>query len=497
MSIQPVLVVQGITKRFPGVVALREVSLSLYPGEVHALVGENGAGKSTLVKILSGALRPDEGTITIGGKSFSLLNPYEARKVGIATVYQEQQLIPALTVAENIFLGKEWRRKGGLVDFRRMVVEARRMIDFFALSLNPEARVEELSVAERQEVIILKVWGERARVILLDEPTASLSREQVQFFFRLIERLQDQGIAVLYISHHLEEVLTIAQRITVLRDGEKVGTFQAQAVDKNTLVEEMAGHRLTRRLDEKRKPPGEVVLRLDNLGDGRTFQGISLTLRRGEIVGLVGVTGSGCREILRALAGVHRWKEGTVFLQGSLFFPRSIAEAVSRGIFFMPEDMRREGLVLSMSFVKNITLPRLRKVVQGGTIRLRREQEVAQEYVKTLNIATPYQDAEVGILSGGNQRKVLLARALFSDAWCWLLEDPTQGIDVEARMEVHHLLLQARSQGKSILLFSSDLEELLTLADRMLVFRKGRVVREILDPGNITTQELLGEMLGG
>ncbi|MGQ9746941.1 MAG: sugar ABC transporter ATP-binding protein [Candidatus Caldatribacteriaceae bacterium] len=497
MSVQPILVVQGITKRFPGVVALRGVSLSLYPGEVHALVGENGAGKSTLVKILSGALRPDEGTITIGDRSFSFLTPYEARKVGIATVYQEQQLIPSLTVAENIFLGREWRRKGGLVDFRRMVVEARRMIEFFTLSLNPEARVEELSVAERQEVIILKVWGERARVILLDEPTAALSREQVQFFFRLVERLQDQGIAVLYISHHLEEVLEIAQRITVLRDGKKVDTFQAQTVDKNILVEKMAGHRLTRRLDEKRKPPGEVVLRIDNLGDGRIFQGVSLTLRRGEILGLVGVTGSGCREILRALAGLYKWKEGNVFIGDSSFFPDNIAEAVSRGIFFMPEDMRREGLVLPMSFAKNITLPQLGKVVQGGIIRLQREKEVAQKYVKALNIVTPQQDAEVGILSGGNQRKVLLARALFSDAWLWLLEDPTQGIDVEARTEVHHLLLQARSQGKSILLFSSDLEELLTLADRLVIFHKGRVVQEILDPGNTTTQELLQEMLGG
>ncbi|MGQ9622746.1 MAG: sugar ABC transporter ATP-binding protein [Candidatus Caldatribacteriaceae bacterium] len=497
MSVQPALVAQGITKRFPGVVALQGVSLSLYPGEVHALVGENGAGKSTLVKVLSGALRPDEGIITVGGRSFSFLNPYEARKVGIATVYQEQQLIPTLTVAENIFLGKEWRRKGGLVDFKRIVAETRRMIDFFGLSLNPKARVEELSVAERQEVIILKVWGERARVILLDEPTAALSKEQVQFFFRLVERLRDQGIAVLYISHHLEEVLEIAQRITVLRDGKKVDTFQAHTVDKNTLVEKMAGHRLTRRLDRERKPPGEVVLRLENLGDGKTFHGISLTLRRGEIVGFVGVTGSGCREILRALVGVHKWKEGAVFIGDSTFFPRSTMEAARKGIFFMPEDMRREGLVLPMSFPKNITLPRLEKVVQGGVIRLRREEEVAQRYVQTLNIVAPRQDAEVGILSGGNQRKVLLARALFSDAWLWLLEDPTQGIDVETRVEVHHLLLQARSQGKSILLFSSDLEELLTLADRIMVFHKGRIVREIIDPVNTTTRELLREMLGG
>ncbi|MCD6155668.1 MAG: sugar ABC transporter ATP-binding protein, partial [Candidatus Atribacteria bacterium] len=246
MEHRPTISVHKVTKRFPGVVALRDVSLDLFPGEVHALVGENGAGKSTLVKIISGALRPDEGVINIEGKSFSFLTPYQARSLGIATVYQEQQLVPALTVAENLFLGREWRARGGWVDFGRMFAEARRLIDLFGLSLDPRARVEDLSVAERQEVAILKVLQEKTRVILLDEPTAALSKEQIQFFFDFVNRLREEGMAILYISHHLEEVLAIAQKVTVLRDGENVGTFQSDQVDKNTLVEKMAGHRLAR-----------------------------------------------------------------------------------------------------------------------------------------------------------------------------------------------------------------------------------------------------------
>ncbi|BER91772.1 sugar ABC transporter ATP-binding protein [Atrimonas thermophila] len=425
------------------------------------------------------------------------LKTYLARSLGIATVYQEQQLIPGLTVAENLFLGREWRARGGWVDFGKLFAEAQRVIDLFGLSLDPRAKVESLSVAERQEVAILKVLQEKTRVILLDEPTAALSREQVQFFFDFVNRLREQGMAILYISHHLEEVLTIAQKVTVLRDGQKVGTFQSGEVDKEALVEKMAGHRLARKPTGEKSPPREVVLEVENLGDGKNFQGVSFLLRRGEIVGFLGVTGSGCRSVLRALAGLHKWSEGKVTIQGKVFKLYQVTDAVELGIFFMPEDMRREGLVLPLGFTQNITLSRLRKVLWRGFIHPGRERAVGQEYVHVLNIAVPGERAEVAILSGGNQRKVLLARALFSDAWCWLLEDPTQGIDVEARAEVHHLLLQARSLGKSILLFSSDFDELITVTDRILVFHRGKVVQEIDRPEQTTPQELLRLMLGG
>jgi|YNPMSStandDraft_2_1061718.scaffolds.fasta_scaffold02512_5 ABC-type sugar transport system ATPase subunit len=497
MSAPAVLTLQEITKRFPGVVALDRVDLTLRKGEVHGLVGENGAGKSTLVKIISGALRPDGGTITIEGVSFSFLTPYKARELGIATVYQDQQLVPALSVAENIFLGREPRTGLGRMDFRKIFAQAETMIRLFELSLDCRARVEDLPVAQKQEVAILKALSENARVILLDEPTAALSGEQIPFLFRLIERLLEQGMAVLYISHHLDEVLTIAQRITVLRDGKRVGTFERGELDKESLVEKMAGHRLQREVKRERKSPGEIVLEGNDLSDGKTFAGVRLVLRRGEILGLLGVTGSGAQEMLRVLFGIWPLREGTLLFRGKPLKDFSLPRMVERGFFFMPEDMRREGLVLPLSYPKNVTLARLRKVTHRHLIDLRQEEEAAGAYVRSLNIALPHRQAEVGILSGGNQRKVLLARALFSDASVWLLENPTQGIDVEARQEVHRLLQEAREMGKSILLFSSDLDELITLSDRILVFRDGRIQREITEPWNETPRDLLGCMLGG
>lgn len=493
----PVLSLQDITKRFPGVLALDRVSLELQGGEVHALVGENGAGKSTLVKIISGALRPDGGTITIGGASFSFLTPYKAREMGIATVYQEEQLVPTLSVAENLFLGHEPRTALGRIDFRKVFAEAEAMIRHLGLSLDPKARVETLPVAQRQEVAILKALSEKARVILLDEPTAALSGEQVQFLFGLIERLLSENVAVLYISHHLDEVLTIARRITVLRDGKKVGTFEREELDKETLVEKMAGHALSREREGKRKTPGSVILEGRALSDGKNFTGVHFVLRVGEIVGLLGVTGSGAQEILRALFGLKPLSEGTLFFRGTPMGDASLPQRVAKGFFFMPEDMRREGLVLSLTYPKNVTLARLPKVIRHRLIDLAEEERTTRTYVRDLNIVLPHIHAEVGILSGGNQRKVLLARALFSDASVWLLENPTQGIDVEARQEVHRLLREAREAGKSILLFSSDLEELITLTDRILVFRNGRVVREITEPWKETPRNLLGLMLGG
>ncbi|MCX7667480.1 MAG: sugar ABC transporter ATP-binding protein, partial [Atribacterota bacterium] len=305
MNKQPVLVLQNVTKIFPGVVALDRVNLTLQKGEIQGLVGENGAGKSTLVKVISGALRPDGGTITIEGQSFPALTPYQARRLGIATVYQDQQLVPALSVAENIFLGREYRTPLGQVDFRKIFAETEKMFQRFGVALNPGARVEDLPVAQRQEVAIFKALGENAKVLLLDEPTAALSGEQVQFLFSFIERLVEQGVAILYISHHLDEVLAIAQRITVLRNGRCVGTFEREELDKEILVEKMAGHALNKDTRRVRRSPGTVILEGKDLSDGTSFFGVTISVRAGEIVGLLGVTGSGAQEVLRAFFGLR------------------------------------------------------------------------------------------------------------------------------------------------------------------------------------------------
>lgn len=491
------LSVNEISKSFPGILALDSVSLTLYAGEVHALIGANGAGKSTLVKILSGALQPDCGNIMVNGKTFRALTPLLARKMGIAAVYQEQQLVPDLTVAENIFLGKEPKTALGCVDYRRMFAETKELIQAYGLSIQPTDIVGNLPLAQRQEVAILKALKEQARVLLLDEPTAALTGSQIAFMFRLIEQLRSKGIGILYISHHIDEILSIAQRITVLRNGRNVGTFPAQDATKEMLIEKMVGRRIERESSFFRAPSGNVVLEVRKLSIDSGVENVSFVLREREILGLSGAAGSGCREILRSIAGLLHPREGQIYLSGRPFRPRGVSEAIRQGVFFMPEDMRKEGLVLPLPFPKNITLPKLQKVTSRGVLIPAKEMQAVQPYIASLRIVAPSLVAETRVLSGGNQRKVLLAKALFADATIWLLEDPTQGVDVETRQEIHRLLVEARNSGKGILLFSSDLEELLTVSDRILVMHKGTLVKELDHPVTVTAQELLSMTLGG
>jgi ABC-type sugar transport system ATPase subunit len=490
------LAVNEVSKSFPGILALDSVSLVLYAGEVHALIGANGAGKSTLVKIIAGALQPDRGNIVVGGKTFRALTPLLARKVGIAAVYQEQQLVPDLTVAENIFLGKEPKTALGRVDYQRMLAETGELIQAYGLSIQPSDTVGELPLAQRQEVAILKALKEQAKVLLLDEPTAALTGPQITFMFRLIEQLRKQGIGILYISHHIDEILSIAQRITVLRNGKNVGTFLTQDVTKEMLIEKMVGRRIEGTSSFSRKPSGDVVLEVQHLSvDG--IENVSFLLREREILGLSGAAGSGCREILRSIAGLLPPRRGQMKLLWKPFHPRGTTDAIQQGILFMPEDMRKEGLVLPLPFPRNITLAKLQKVTSRGVIVPAKEIQAVQPYIASLRIVAPSLWAETRVLSGGNQRKVLLAKALFTDARIWLLEDPTQGVDVETRQEIHRLLIEARNGGRSILLFSSDLEELLALSDRIMVMHKGTLVKEVDNPAVVTAQELLSMTLGG
>jgi len=491
------LSVNEISKSFPGILALDSVSLVLYAGEVHALIGANGAGKSTLVKIIAGALQPDRGSITIGGKTFRALTPLLARKVGIAAVYQEQQLVPDLTVAENVFLGKEPKTAFGRVDYRRMLAETGELIQTYGLSIQPSDTVGELPLAQRQEVAILKALKEQAKVLLLDEPTAALTGPQVTFMFRLIEQLRKQGIGILYISHHIDEILSVAQRITVLRNGKNVGTFLTQDVTKEMLIEKMVGRRIAKESSFPREPSGGVVLEVQHLAVDGGVENVSFLLREREILGLSGAAGSGCREILRSIAGLLSPRKGQIKLFGKPFRPRGTADAIQQGVLFMPEDMRKEGLVLPLPFPRNITLAKLQKVTSRGVIVPAKEIQAVQPYIASLRIVAPSLWAETRVLSGGNQRKVLLAKALFTDARIWLLEDPTQGVDVETRQEIHRLLIEARNGGRSILLFSSDLEELLTISDRIVVMHKGTLVKEVDNPAMVTAQELLSMTLGG
>ena len=482
--------INNISKTFPGVQALDNVSLSVKPGEIHGLIGENGAGKSTLVKILSGALTPTEGEVVLGDHSFSSLNPAQAQAKGISTVYQEQELIPGLNIAENIYLGEEPRKYNMLVNHKKMISDANNLIRDYGLQRDAGEVLADLPIAERQQVAIIKAAHRDSRILLLDEPTASLTASQIDSLFNLIRELSNQGMGVVYISHNLEEVLDIAGRITVLRDGKKVGTFEREEVTKPDLVEHMAGHEVHRGGSSKKHEHGKVVLEVkDALG------GVSFTLREKEILGIAGTMGSGAREILRGIGGIDPLPGASLKFRGEKYIPDSVQDSVSRGIFFIPEDMREEGLVLPMPLAKNITLPKISETLRRGFIDLKKERSFAEDHVESLGIATPGVDTAVRYLSGGNQRKVLFAKALHADADLLLLEDPTQGVDVNARQEIHELFEELRKQGKSLIVLSSDLDELLDVSDRIISLYHGEVSGEF-DPAEIDRQVLISSILG-
>ncbi|MEJ2288333.1 MAG: sugar ABC transporter ATP-binding protein [Deinococcales bacterium] len=492
-----ILEARGIDKRFPGVVALQDVDLTVGAGEVHGLVGKNGAGKSTLVKILSGALQPDAGSIHLDGRPLPSLTPASAQAAGIATVYQDQQLVPGLNVAENLYLGREPRTPLGAVDHARMQSEAGRVLAALGLQLDPRAPLPRLDMAQRQQLTIAKAVQRQGRVLLLDEPTAALNKTQADFLFTLVRRLVEEGLAVLYISHHLDEVLAIADTVTVLRDGRRVGTVAADALDKAELVSMMVGQQLVE--EEARHAPAErieAVLSATGLRLDPASAPFELAVRAGEVLGITGTLGSGAFRLARVLAGLERPHEGAMTLRKRPYAPTRVRDAVARGVVFLPEDMLREGLVMPMAVAPNVSLTNLRKVAPGGRIRLWRERRATREVTRELAVVPDDVEREVRLLSGGNRRKVLLARALFADAQVLVLEEPTQGVDVEARREIHRLLGALATEGRAIVLATTDLEELVQVCDRILVLRKGALA-ESFRGADTTPQALLASIVAG
>ncbi len=491
-----ILEARGIDKRFPGVVALDTVDLTVAAGEVHGLVGKNGAGKSTLVKILSGALAPDAGVISVAGRRLGALTPAAAQAAGIATVYQEQQLVPGLNVAENLYLGREPRMALGAVDHRRMRVGAARALAGLGLDLDPRAPLSQLDMAQRQQLTIAKAVQREGRVLLLDEATAALNKTQTDFLFGLVRRLAEGGLAVLYISHHLDEVLAIADTVTVLRDGRRVGTVSAAAVDKAELVAMMVGQQLTTEAAPTAgSNPTETVLAVSGVRLAAAAEPFDLEVRSGEILGLTGTLGSGAFRLARVFAGLARPLEGRMSLRGRPYAPSRVRDAVRRGVVFLPEDMLREGLVMPMAIAPNVSLTNLRRVASSGRIRLGLERRATQQVTRSLAVVPDDVGREVRLLSGGNRRKVLLARALFADARVLALEEPTQGVDVEARQEIHRLLRTLALQGRAVVLATTDLEELTQVCDRIVVLRGGSVAAEVAG-AETTPRALLATMVG-
>jgi rhamnose transport system ATP-binding protein len=466
-------------KSFGAVQALIDGSVTLRGGEVHALLGENGAGKSTLVKILAGVHQPDSGTLTVDGREVTLPGPAAARAAGIAVIYQEPTLFPDLTVAENMFVGRQPLRPGRRIDRRAMLQEAAGIFKRLGVPLDPARIARGLSIADQQLVEIGKALSLDAKVIVMDEPTAALSAAEVDRLFEVIRTLKSQQAAVLFISHRLEEVFAICQAVTVMRDGRHVMSSDLAELTANDLVRAMVGRELAERPPEAAgAKPGEPVLTVERLTREGAFTDISLTVRSGEIVALSGLVGAGRSEVARAVFGIDRYDAGRVTVKGRPLKKASPTTAMAAGIGFVPEDRRQQGLVMDMSIQQNVALASLNSLQKGGLIRASAERAMATDWGTRLKIKYGRLTDPVSMLSGGNQQKVVLAKWLGRKPHLLIVDEPTRGIDVGTKAEVHHLLTDLARSGVAILMISSELPEVLGVADRVLVMREGRLVAE-------------------
>ena len=476
---QTVLELRHAAKHFGAVQALIDGSVQLRAGEVHALVGENGAGKSTLVKVLAGVYQPDSGTLEVAGQQVTLHGPAAARAAGIAVIYQEPTLFPDLTVAENMFIGRQPLRSGRRIDRRAMQDEAGAIFKRLGVRLDPARLARGLSIADQQVVEIGKALSLDARVIVMDEPTAALSAAEVDRLFEVVRTLRANGAAVLFISHRLEEVFTICQRVTVMRDGRHVLTSPLAGLVAADLVRAMVGRELAERPPEAGgATPGDPLLAVERLTREGIFTDISFTVRAGEIVALAGLVGSGRSEVARAVFGIDRYDAGSVTVRGRQLRKASPTGAMAAGVGFVPEDRRQQGLVMDMSVQQNVALASLGRLRKGGLIRASAERAMAADWAARLKIRYGRLTDPVDMLSGGNQQKVVLAKWLGRKPAVLIVDEPTRGIDVGTKAEVHHLLVELAKGGVAVLMISSELPEVLGVSDRILVMREGELVAE-------------------
>ena len=494
----PFLQLQAIVKRFPGVLALNNVGLDVVPGEVHALLGENGAGKSTLIKVISGVYRPDAGTIQIDGRPVDIRTPHDAQALGISTIYQEFTLAPDMTVAENIFLGREPLRVRALsiVDRKALIRQTRDVLGSLDLQIDPEATVKHLGVAQQQMVEIAKALSLDARLIIMDEPTATLTSHEIDRLFEAIARLKQRKVAVIYVSHRLDEVKAVCDRATILRDGTFVATVPVGSTTIDEMIRLMVGRDLKDKFPKVKSEPREEMLRVEQLTRKGVLHGISFNVRRGEIVGIAGLVGSKRTETARAIFGADPIDSGRILLRGKPVSVRTPGDAIEHGIALVPEDRKRQGIFATLSVWENVVLSALRRFSRRGILDVRREKQHAQEFVASLRIATPDLEKRVLDLSGGNQQKVVIAKWLNTNAEVFLFDEPTRGIDVGGKIEVYRLMGELISRGAAIVMISSELPEILGLSDRILVMREGRICGEF-DRADATEEKILNCALRG
>ncbi len=493
------LSMQHISNSFPGVRALHRVNLNLQAGEVLALLGENGAGKSTLIKVLGGAHEPDEGSITISGEPVSIRTPLDSQQSGVSIIYQEFNLVPALTARENIFLGQEPAR----VSFIPKAREHQRSIELFqriGVELDPEALVRDLTVAQQQVIEIAKALSIDARIIVMDEPTAALSPKEVEGLFRIIRELKSQGIGIIYVSHRLSEIFEIADRVTVLRDGELVGTKPIGELTRESMIEMMVGRKLQNEFPARltvegdassSKSPTTEGLHVQGLCRGQVVRDVTFTARRGEILALTGLVGAGRTETARLIFGADTPDSGTVSLDGRTLKITSPRRAIAEGICLLTEDRKQQGLVLNRSVLENFGLASMKQFAPAGFITARQERDAFDGFVEQLQIRIPHRQQTAANLSGGNQQKVVLARWLQRNADVVILDEPTRGIDVGARYEFYVLMNQLVTQNKIVIMISSELPEVLGMADRILVMHNGRITGEIADARSATQEQIM------
>ncbi|SKA75375.1 monosaccharide ABC transporter ATP-binding protein, CUT2 family [Caloramator quimbayensis] len=495
---QPFLELKGVSKVFPGVRALDNINLEILPGEVHGLVGENGAGKSTLIKILTGAYKNDAGKIYIEGKEAQINGPRDAMKYGITAIYQELNTIKGLSVAENVFLGREIKQNGdrGLLNIKEMRKKSHELLKGLGQDIDTKQDVALLGIGQQQMVEIAKALSIKTKLLIMDEPTSSLTGREVKELLRTVRELKSRGIAVIYISHRLEEVMEICDRVTVMRDGMKITTLPIEKVTVDELIKLMVGRNLEQQFPKIKVEIGEEALRVENLTRKGTFENISFNVKKGEIIGIAGLVGAGRTEVARAIFGADEIDSGEIYIENKKVNIKSPKDAMNLGIAFLTEDRKGQGLVLDNTIDFNVHIASYKKSSNGLLLNLKKLKETTRENIKKLNINPPIENFVARQLSGGNQQKVVIAKWLNTNARIFIVDEPTRGIDVGAKVEVYNILNNLIKDGAAVIMISSELPEILGMSDRVYVMHEGRITAEI-DRAHATQENIMLAATGG
>jgi len=488
-----ILRLNHISKLYPGVVALDDMNMEFREGEVHAIVGENGAGKSTMIKTISGAVEPTQGTIEICGETFEKMTPKLSREKGVAVIYQEFTLVPVLSAAENIFMG-EYILNGLALNRKAMEAKAKELFERLHVRIDPKVKVADLTTGFQQIVEIAKAISKDAKILIMDEPSAPLTITEVEAMYEIVDRLKAEGVTILYISHRMEEIFRLSDRVTVIRDGKYITTVNTADTNKQELIKLMVGRELNDTYPKRAKPPRETILNLEKVS-GNGVKNISLEVKRGEVLGLGGLVGAGRTELAQLIFGSEKVTSGVITFNGKRLQVKNCREAIEAGIAMIPEDRKRHGVILDMSIKENTTMPCLERISSRKIIKKQKEVEVTEQYEKSLRIKTPTIEQRVKNLSGGNQQKVVLAKWLVMNPEIIIFDEPTRGIDVGAKQEIYEIMNNLANEGKAVIMISSDMEELIGMSDRVVVLCKGRMAGS-LDRDEISQESILVKAAG-